>query len=109
MDGGYMKKLLVIGLCVMLAGIFMGNTHIQAQEFQILNYVDHGEVFSPDTIRYVDGNSISLTRIEIRGTWSDTTAPNALEALTWFGDTGDDNPLAALDWASVVNRYLMDR
>jgi hypothetical protein len=102
MDGGYMKKLLVIGLCVMLAGIFMGNTHIQAQEFQILNYVDHGEVFSPDTIRYVDGNSISLTRIEIRGTWSDTTAPNALEALTWFGDTGDDNPLAALDWASVV-------
>ena len=73
-----------------------------AQDYQILNYVDHGEVFSPDTISYVDGNSINLTRIEIRGEWSGSSEPSPAQALNWFGDTGDDCPLAPLDWASVA-------
>ncbi len=73
-----------------------------AQDYQILNYVDHGEEFSPDSISYVDGNSISLTRIEIRGEWVGYSAPSPDQALNWFADTEDDCPLAALDWSAVV-------
>jgi len=73
-----------------------------AQEIQILNYVDHGEVFVADTIRYADGNSIYVTRLEIRGAWAGSDSPSPSQALNWFADTNDDNPLAALDWANVV-------
>ena len=95
-----MKKLLSIGFTVFLTLIFLQAA--VAQEFQILNYVTHGDAYTPATLNYVDGNSVTLTRIEVRGIWSSATAPNPLEALTWFGDTNDDNPLAPLDWASVV-------
>ena len=73
-----------------------------AQEYQILNYVDHGEVFTPDTIQYVDGSPIALGRFEIRGTWSSSDAPNPMQMLTWFADSEDDCPLGPLDWSTVV-------
>jgi hypothetical protein len=82
--------------------LFLILSQSYAQDYQILNYVDHGESFLPDTIDYVDGNSISLTRIEIRGVWSGSDAPTPAQALNWFADTDDDCPLATLDWAAVV-------
>ena len=93
-----MKNLFILIVSVML----FGTSTLVAQDYQILNYVDHGEVFSPDTIRYVDGNSVNLTRIEIRGTWAGSDAPSPFQALTWFADTNEDCPLAALDWVNVV-------
>jgi len=94
-----MKVLQSICLIMVFTLIF---SQSYAQDMQILNYVDHGEAYSPATIKYVDGNNVSLTRIEVRGIWSDSGAPSPTQALNWFADTNDDNPLAALDWASVV-------
>jgi hypothetical protein len=94
-----MKMLQSIYFTVLLSLIL---SQSYAQEYQILNYVTHGEVYSPDTISYVDGNSINLTRIEIRGIWEGSSSPSPAQALTWFSDTEDDCPLAPLDWASVA-------
>ncbi len=94
-----MKMLQSICFTIFLTLIF---SQSYAQEYQILNYVDHGEEFLSDTISYVDGNSISLTRIEIRGEWSGSSEPSPAQALNWFADTNDDCPLADLDWAAVV-------
>ncbi|TFH00930.1 MAG: hypothetical protein E4H13_06205, partial [Calditrichales bacterium] len=79
---------------------FLSNSY--AQELQILNYVNHGEAYSPATISYVDGGSITLTRVEIWGTWIGSDAPSPAQALNWFANTEDDCPMAPLDWASVV-------
>ena len=99
-----MKNLFLLIVSVMLFGTqtLIAQTDLVARDYQILNYVDHGEVFSPETIRYVAGNGINLTRIEIRGTWAGSDAPSPFQALTWFADTNDDCPLAALDWTEVV-------
>ena len=99
-----MKKLFLFILSVMLfsTSTLVAQDYLVARDYEILNYVDHGEVFSPETIRYVAGNNINLTRIEIRGTWAGSDAPSPFQALTWFADTNDDCPLAALDWTDVV-------
>jgi hypothetical protein len=94
-----MKMLQFIGLTFVFTFIL---SHLYAQDYQILNYVTHGEEFLPATISYVDGNSITLTRIEIRGTWTGTDAPSPAQALTWFADTDDDCPLAPLDWTNIA-------
>jgi len=64
--------------------------------------VMHGTPYSPPTISFVQGDTMNLSKIELKGKWEGTTAPNATQALEWFSNALDDNPFATLDWTGII-------
>lgn len=106
-----MKKLLlflsigILGLIVtfqLIKASTEANTALQIKFEQMHNV---GMIKTPSSIAIVDGDSVYVKDIELKGNWKipeSGSAPLPFQAYQWFTDPNDDSPFKLLNWNGIV-------
>jgi hypothetical protein len=104
-----MKKALIpasVLLTIFLAFTFTQGLDIEAVSSRTVTIEKlHGQPLVIPGITVVGNDSIYLSSLELKGTWQKTSYPAVpwpWQAMQWYSNVNDDNPLAPLNWTGIT-------